>query len=314
MDYNAQGKVTDLSTSCVPKGGTCPCGKNTKSCIDQQDATAKLCMPKFATDSTDCPAPCSPTAEKLGNVTCVQNNLDSKGDPTGESVSCVKSGTCKPGRGQKTCPDGSAISTAYSCKDLYGVVAKEKTGGTAGGTRRLKAKYQWRRRLAANVVTDGKRQTASVRFTLENLVSGITGKDTPKVKVKLDSILQLQPTLQSELTMVKSGTEASMMYKITNLGSSKVAPSQVAEKLRGYLNSGTTSTKTALATLGTVKLGTSGCCTLSTDVKTVVDKAPTDLKNEVAAEEAAKKSALVGAAGTTWPSVLFIMLTCISMS
>jgi len=94
----------------------------------------------------------------------------------------------------------------------------------------------------------------------------------PKVKVHLDSILQLQPELQSTLSMVVVDDEATMRYKITNLGASKVMPSTVASKLREFLNANKKDTANALAPIGTVKLGPSGCCTLSTGSKVIVEQ------------------------------------------
>lgn len=84
-----------------------------------------------------------------------------------------------------------------------------------------------------------------------------------------------------------------MLYKITNLGTSTVAPSKVADMLRGYLNSGNKDVKTALASLGTVKLGKKGCCSLSSDVKAVVDKGKSLAQNkkEKKANDIAKANA-----------------------
>jgi hypothetical protein len=165
-------------------------------------------------------------------------------------------GKCPPGRGQKKCPTGATIASKTACKDLYGVLNKKN---------QTKA-----RRLLQNSVAS--KQTATITFTLKSLKGA--AKDVPTAKANVDSVLQLQSELQTTLSMVVSGTEASMIYKVTNLGTSAVKPSQVTEKLRGFLNSGDSKVKTALAGLGTVKLGAKGCCVLSTNVKTVVDKSP----------------------------------------
>jgi len=117
-------------------------------------------------------------------------------------------------------------------------------------------------------VAAGSRQTAGISFTLQDLKGG----DVANVKVKLDSTMMLQSELKSTLSMVKSGSVASMMYKVTNLGTSKVAPSVVTDKLRGYLNSGHSGTKTVLSVLGTVKLGPKGCCSLTQKVNPIFDK------------------------------------------
>jgi len=266
QDYDKSGKAGAMRTVCAAQGASCPCGKNANSCADAQDEKAKICVPKFGKAAGACPKPCGPTAEAAGNATCVKNNLDKKGNPTGEEVSCVQKGKCAAGRGQKKCPSGATISSSFTCKNIYGVDLK-KTGG---------------RRLAA-VKVSASRQTSSLSFTLNNLKG--TSKDAAAVKVKLDSILQLQGELKSTFSMVKSGTQASMLYKISNLGTSAVAPSKVADKLRGYLNSGNKDVKTALATLGTVVLGKKGCCSLSSDVKAVVDKTTTKAQKKVIAEQ-----------------------------
>jgi hypothetical protein len=140
------------------------------------------------------------------------------------------------------------------------------------------------RRLVASASTF-KKETASVRFILKDLTGN--SKDATKVKIKLDSILQLQSELHSTLSMVKSGTEASMIYKIANLGTSKVSPSQVAKMLRSYIDSGAPDVKKALAVLGAVKMSKNGCCTLTTDSKDVVDKSDSAIaaKNAAASQQ-----------------------------
>jgi len=251
QDFGKNGKPGKTRTVCTAKGSACPCGTNAKSCDDEQDASAKVCVAKFG-KTKGCPTPCAPSDEKAGKATCVQAHLDSKGGTVGEAVSCVVKGKCAPGRGQKTCPSGATISSGYTCKNIYGVSTKKG--------RRLK-----QRRLETSA---GSRQTAGISFTLQDLKGG----DVANVKVKLDSTMMLQSELKSTLSMVKSGSVASMMYKVTNLGTSKVAPSVVTDKLRGYLNSGHSGTKTVLSVLGTVKLGPKGCCSLTQKVKAVVDK------------------------------------------
>lgn len=115
----------------------------------------------------------------------------------------------------------------------------------------------------------------TVGFTLSGLVSGTSAADTPAVKVKIDSLLQLQPQLESTLSYVVSGSTASLVYTIANVGASTVTPSQVAEKLKSFLKAGTSSIKSALSSLGST---IATCCTMSTDVKTMADKASDALK------------------------------------
>jgi hypothetical protein len=75
------------------------------------------------------------------------------------------------------------------------------------------------------------------------------------------------------LTMQKAtgATEASMTYTIYNQGSSKVTPKRVAENLKDNLNSKNPNYVSALASLGTARLGTSGCCQLTMKSEAVTD-------------------------------------------
>jgi len=76
--------------------------------------------------------------------------------------------------------------------------------------------------------------------------------------------------------MVVSGVEASMSYKITNLGAVTVSPQKMGTKLVEFINTGNTQMKTALKPIGVAILGTGGlCCSTNVDLKTVVDKNPT---------------------------------------
>jgi len=126
------------------------------------------------------------------------------------------------------------------------------------------------RRLAV-VIATGQQQTASVTLTLMELKAGATGTDISKTKVALGSLLNLLPEFKTTLTMQNAGTEATLAYTVTNLGASLVTPKQVADKLAEFINTKTPAVISALAALGTVKMGASGCFTKSTDVKTVVD-------------------------------------------
>jgi hypothetical protein len=115
----------------------------------------------------------------------------------------------------------------------------------------------------------GAKQTATLSFTLHQLVS--TSTDGSKIKQNLDSILQLQPSLSSTLTIKIQGSgataTASMQYKVQNVGSSSVEPQQVTTKLKDLLNSQGKSVTRALSVLGVVKLGTRGCCSSATQAK-----------------------------------------------
>jgi hypothetical protein len=117
------------------------------------------------------------------------------------------------------------------------------------------------------------KQTATLKFTLKDLTTGAKKTAVQTAQVKLDSLLQVLPSHHATLTMQKAtgATEASMTYTIYNQGSSKVTPKRVAENLKDNLNSKNPDYVSALAPLGTVKLGTSGCCQLTMKSQTVTD-------------------------------------------
>jgi len=187
----------------------------------------------------------------------------------GTEVTCPE-GECKPGRGQKNCQSGAVIATAYSCKDLY---------GTAGLGRRLSVLRRLiARRLAA--ISTGTKQSASLSFTLMSLTIDAESK-TNDVKVALDSIFQLTAAHQSTLTQVLSGGEASMIYLVWNLGAVAVSPQTITQKVQSAIDAKQTDVKTALAPIGSVKYGGSGCCTLNIDVKTIVDKSPVTTRTTI---------------------------------
>jgi len=262
QNYNKRGRKQKKQIKCTPKGKQCPCGTDAKACADEQDALAKICIPKFG-EQNECPVPCTRRQEEqMGRTTCVKNHFNKKGKHTGTEVTCPE-GECKPGRGQKKCKSGAVIATAYSCKDLY---------GTAGLGRRLSVLRRLiARRLAA--ITTGTKQSASLSFTLMSLTIDAESK-TNDVKVALDSIFQLTAAHQSTLTQVMSEGEASMMYKVWNLGAVAVSPQAITQKVQSAIDAKQTDVKTALAPIGAVKYGGSGCCTLNIDVKTIVDKSP----------------------------------------
>jgi len=262
QDYdNTVGKVTADVPKCVARGAQCPCGKNTNSCEDTQDASKKICVPKFSKDGSKCPVPCTPTqVAKEKKATCVQNHLDTSGEPTGASITCVSASNCSAGRGQKQCATGATIASRYSCKDVY--------GSATTLSRRLSLDA---RRLAA--LAAGSKQTVTVSFTLKSLTTAGKTK-TGFVKTNLDSLLQLTGSHQSSFSMVVSGSEASVTYKVWNLGAVKVSPQIIATLLVKEISTTNTAMKSALAPIGVAVLGSggSGCCSVTVDLKTVVDK------------------------------------------
>lgn len=73
LDYTTSGKKSNITTECVNKGRKCPCGKNTLTCADPNDAEADICIAKFSGSVLNsCPQACTPTQEASGNRTCIQ--------------------------------------------------------------------------------------------------------------------------------------------------------------------------------------------------------------------------------------------------
>jgi len=292
-DYNTKGQSEEFRPVCVKKGQTCPCGKNTKTCTDEQDATAKVCIAKFGAGKKSCPTPCTPTAEAGGNSTCIQTHLDKDGAPEAKDVSCLPEGKCQPGRGQKTCPStGATIGSAFSCKNIYG--QESQAGKKKAGAGRLLS--QVKRRLAA--VASGSKQTVSVSFTLINLAGDKTtrGKKLPGVKVKLDSLLMKQPSIETVLSKIETKTSAAMMYKIRNLGATKVSPSKMGDTFKRMVDAKDKDLINALEDIGKVQYGKSGCCTISADLSYVINKAEPKSK---ALEKAKKEKTKTTASRTT---------------
>ncbi|CAE7204518.1 unnamed protein product [Symbiodinium natans] len=48
LDYTSTGKPSNTTTQCVNQGVKCPCGKNTLTCADPNDADVDYCIPKFS--------------------------------------------------------------------------------------------------------------------------------------------------------------------------------------------------------------------------------------------------------------------------
>ncbi|CAE7535945.1 Retrovirus-related Pol polyprotein from type-2 retrotransposable element R2DM [Symbiodinium microadriaticum] len=140
LDYTTTGQKSNVTTQCVNQGVKCPCGKNTLTCADPNDAEDNICEPKYSgTLLNSCPRPCTPEQEAAGNKTCTQTNLRDNGDFISETISCVRPANCLPGQNMQKCPSGSHIPTWKTCKDLYG------TGGSN-----------------ASAVSSGEQQTSTV--------------------------------------------------------------------------------------------------------------------------------------------------------
>jgi hypothetical protein len=114
------------------------------------------------------------------------------------------------------------------------------------------------RRLA--IVSADTKQTASVMFQIENVKSDAASQ-IQATKVDVDSLINLQGGLKSELTLVGKDT---VTYKVTNQGTADATPSETVQNLEKLLNQKDPGAKTALEKLGTVKIGAKGCCSMAT--------------------------------------------------
>jgi len=146
--------------------------------------------------------------------------------------------------------------SAFPCQDIYGIVS----GSGAG------------RRLAMVV---GQQQSSSLTFYLNNLIS--QPAELESYKVQLDSILQLTNELSSELEATYSNGQATMIYQVNNIGNSQVAPHDVTEMLRGYLNARQDNVVQTLQPIGAVLIGQNGCCSATTSDLTVIAASTTTL-------------------------------------
>ncbi|CAE7034080.1 unnamed protein product [Symbiodinium sp. CCMP2456] len=236
VDFSTTGQVTGFSTACVAPGNPCPCGKNSLSCSDPNDAKALICTSKFSGKlTTSCPRPCTPEAEQAGNKTCIQTNLDKSGNFESETVSCLKEGSCKPGKNMKRCPTGAVIASARACQDLYGTGGKNTTA-----------------------VSENQKQTSKIILTLESATQNAVA-NAETARVTLNSVLQLPAGLTTSVA-VKSGasgrrlstSSTKLVYTVSNTGSTGVAPSAVGERLKNMAKSGSKELASATSTVGKV--------------------------------------------------------------
>eukprot|EP00439_Symbiodinium_sp_Y106_P003634 s3280_g1.t1 len=236
VDFSTTGQVTGFSTACVAPSNPCPCGKNSLSCPDPNDAKALICTSKFSGKlTTTCPRPCTPEAEQAGNKTCIQTNLDKSGNFESETVSCLKEGSCKPGKNMKRCPTGAVIASARACQDLYGTGGKNTTA-----------------------VSENQKQTSKIILTLESATKNAVA-NAETARVTLNSVLQLPAGLTTSVA-VKSGgsgrrlstSSTKLVYTVSNAGSTGVAPSAVGERLKNMAKSGSKELASATSTVGKV--------------------------------------------------------------
>ncbi|CAE8629270.1 unnamed protein product [Polarella glacialis] len=132
-DYTSDGTVAGEFPKCTPKDTACECGKNTIKCADPRDATQFACVPKSSKDGKggSCPKPCTPKQELAGNKTCIQTNLDPKGNFVSQTTTCGVAGSCQAGTNMKNCPSGAVISAGEQCVDLYGLGNKNGSAAAA---------------------------------------------------------------------------------------------------------------------------------------------------------------------------------------
>eukprot|EP00931_Biecheleriopsis_adriatica_P021932 TRINITY_DN1420_c0_g2_i1.p1 TRINITY_DN1420_c0_g2~~TRINITY_DN1420_c0_g2_i1.p1 ORF type:complete len:2017 (+),score=244.24 TRINITY_DN1420_c0_g2_i1:59-6109(+) len=230
QDYDGAGKRKGFPRSvCAPKG-ECPCGDGTTKCSDGK------CIPKYiGTLLNRCPEPC-PDGDTSGNETCIQTNLDKTGIFVSKTTTCVAPGTCKPGKNQIKCPSGAVVPASAGCVDLY------------GGSNKTRDKT--------------KKQTAEIIITLSDVKSDASGQ-VDSVAASVSGVVQA-PGVDSSIS-VKQGNTAStrrlqgqsssstkVVIKIEEVGSTAVAPQDVAEVAKSKVRSQSPDMLKALSSLGSV--------------------------------------------------------------
>eukprot|EP00913_Durusdinium_trenchii_P006573 g6176.t1 len=200
MDYTSTGTLSGMNTVCVAMNTKCPCGKNTLTCSDPNDAEDNLCEPKYAGSVLNkCPKPCTPDDEAQGNKTCVQSlgrsdtretkssysqkswtHLSSTGDFLSETISCTKE--CPPGRNMKKCASGAVVPAWKQCQDFYKqsgnatevVSAGEKQTSKVTPSRQRDARdarRAWQEGVAQQAKKMVTRQSPGMKSALDNLGS-----------------------------------------------------------------------------------------------------------------------------------------------
>lgn len=193
MDYTSTGTLSGMNTVCVAMNTKCPCGKNTLTCSDPNDAEDNLCEPKYAGSVLNkCPKPCTPDDEAQGNKTCVQTHLSSTGDFLSETISCTKE--CPPGRNMKKCASGAVVPAWKQCQDFY------KQSGNA-----------------TEVVSAGEKQTSKVILTLDS-VSSTALSNSENVRVMVNAELYLPQSISSSITVKQSGTARRLTQHMGRMG------------------------------------------------------------------------------------------------
>jgi len=251
-DFDKDGSITGFSTQCVKQGNPCPCGKNSISCSDPNDALNKLCVPSFG--HKRCPKPCTVDALEAGNKTCVQNNMDSKGNFKSTSIRCLgASENCGVGEGMKRCPNGAAVAVDTTCVNLYAYAQFAASLNEGRGGRRM------------SEVQTAQRQTCNAIITMSSVRSDAKSK-AETVRVKMNSVLQMPNTLTTSLAIKEStttrrldkfagrqlsGSTSTMVFLIDNQGvMGSVTPEQVCEQLKQMVKSSNPSLTKAVSAVG----------------------------------------------------------------
>ena len=273
VDYDKHGIISGYSTQCVKEGTSCPCGKNSISCPDPNDALLKLCVPSAG--HKKCPAPCTVDALAAGNKTCVQNNLDGKGEFKSTTIRCIGANdTCGTGEGMRRCPSGAAIAVGTPCVNLY--------TATPRGDRRL------------STVQSAQRETCKAIMTMSSVRSDAKSKGET-VRVKMNSVLQLPSALTTSLA-IKTGTTSrrldvrqlsgetsTLIFYIDNQGmESSATPAQVCEQLKKMVKSSSPSLTSAVSAVGVINAKAGVNMELSSVALTSRSQAAVDQRNEKA--------------------------------
>eukprot|EP00931_Biecheleriopsis_adriatica_P079800 TRINITY_DN5314_c0_g1_i2.p1 TRINITY_DN5314_c0_g1~~TRINITY_DN5314_c0_g1_i2.p1 ORF type:complete len:1870 (+),score=322.07 TRINITY_DN5314_c0_g1_i2:319-5610(+) len=248
QDYDGSGNRLGFPRSvCTPKGGQCPCGDGTFKCSDGK------CIPKYVGAVLNkCPKPCEDGGVS-GNETCIQTNLDKEGNFVSKTVTCVASGTCKPGKNQIKCPSGAVVPTSSGCKDLY----------PSANRTRDKSKKQTSEIIVT--LSDTKKDAAG---KVDSVGAGFAGVvQAPGI----DSTVTVKTGSSSSARRLQQSSSAKVVIKIEETGSGgSVSPQDVAEVAKSKVRSKSPDMLKALSSLGNVDAAAG--VSIATTEEVVVDR------------------------------------------
>jgi len=227
VDFGVDGMPEDFSSICVASGTACPCGKNAHRCADPNSVSDNFCIPKSTRfGPISCPTPCAPN-QLYENQTCEQINMDTLGNILSASITCVKKGSCTPGRNMKQCPEaagGAVVHSSVQCRKLYDFAAGD-----------------------APAVPEGVEETSTVFLSIaaaDNAAKGV-GMATSQLR----GLLQLPPTLSISMFLntqtqqgggrrMSTASASRLRLEIKTNGASHVSSGAAAGQLRTVFQTG----------------------------------------------------------------------------